>query len=130
MPPTALDLTGNGSANNLYGNNGANVLNGGGGNDVMLGLRRGRHVRVHHRARCGQCRLSIADFAPGTDKIALDDAIFAGIGGPGALEASAFVAGTAAADASDRIVYDMRHRPACSTTPTATAPARRSTSPR
>ena len=38
--------------------------------------------------------------------IALDDAIFTQIGGPGALNANAFVTGSAAADADDRIIYD------------------------
>ena len=37
---------------------------------------------------------------------ALDDAIFAQLGGPGALNASAFVTGTAATEADDRIVYN------------------------
>ena len=41
----------------------------------------------------------------GTDRIALDDAVFTGLG-LGALNANAFVIGTAAADADDRIVYD------------------------
>jgi Ca2+-binding RTX toxin-like protein len=48
----------------------------------------------------------IADFLAGTDKIALDDAVFAGIGTPGSFNAAAFVAGTAAADADDRIIYN------------------------
>jgi len=34
----ALDLTGNGFANNIQGNNGVNVLNGGGNNDALFGL--------------------------------------------------------------------------------------------
>ena len=48
---------------------------------------------------------TIVDFAAGTDKIALDDAVFTGLG-LGALTASAFVTGTAAGDADDRIIYD------------------------
>src|SRR5204863_512013 len=47
----------------------------------------------------------IADFVSGTDKIALDDAVFTGLGF-GALPAGAFVTGTVAADADDRILYD------------------------
>ena len=49
----------------------------------------------------------IADFASGTDTIALDDAIFAGIGTPGSFDANAFVVGSAALDADDRIIYDQ-----------------------
>jgi hypothetical protein len=48
----------------------------------------------------------IADFLGGTDKIALDDAVFQGIGTPGSFTAANFVAGTAAADANDRIIYN------------------------
>ena len=48
----------------------------------------------------------IADFVAADDTIWLDDAVFAGLPG-GALNANAFVVGTAAADASDRIVYDQ-----------------------
>jgi len=50
---------------------------------------------------------TIADFAHGTDRIALDDAAFTAIGGPGALNANAFFAGAAAHDADDRIIYDQ-----------------------
>ena len=47
---------------------------------------------------------TITDFAAGSDKIALDDAIFTGIGGT--LNANAFAIGAAAADADDRIGYN------------------------
>jgi len=47
----------------------------------------------------------IADFSHGADHIALDDAVFTGLA-PGSLPASAFVVGTAAQDADDRIIYD------------------------
>ena len=49
---------------------------------------------------------TINDFASGTDKIALDDAVFTAVGAPGALNPNAFFAGAAAHDADDRIVYD------------------------
>lgn len=49
---------------------------------------------------------AIADFVSGTDRIRLDDAVFAGVGGLGALAAGAFVTGTAAGDADDRIIYN------------------------
>ena len=42
----------------------------------------------------------------GTDKIWLDDAVFQGIGTPGAFNAANFVAGTAAVEANDRIIYN------------------------
>ena len=55
--------------------------------------------------------ISIADFGAADDTIALDDAVFAGLGA-GALDANAFVIGTAAQDADDRIIYDQADRPA------------------
>jgi serralysin len=48
----------------------------------------------------------LVDFSGADDTIRLDDAIFTAIGSPGALDANAFVTGTAAADASDRIIYN------------------------
>ena len=47
---------------------------------------------------------TIFDFEAGVDKIRLDDAVFAGV--TSANLASVFVAGTAAQDADDRIIYD------------------------
>jgi serralysin len=49
---------------------------------------------------------AINDFVSGTDRIALDDAVFTGIGSLGALGAGAFVNGTVAGDADDRIIYN------------------------
>ena len=48
----------------------------------------------------------IEDFETGVDKIALDDAVFAGLA-PGALPAQAFRLGAVAQDADDRILYDQ-----------------------
>ena len=48
----------------------------------------------------------ILSFAVGSDRIVLDDAAFSHALGRRALAAGAFVAGTAAADADDRILYD------------------------
>jgi len=101
----ALDLTGNELANNVLGNNGANVLNGDGGADVLLGFGGADMFAFTTAAAAGNADY-IADFLSGTDKLALDDAIFQGIGTPGSFNANAFVAGTAAADADDRIIYN------------------------
>jgi Ca2+-binding RTX toxin-like protein len=101
----AIDLTGNGTGQYLIGNNGANVLDGGGGADILLGLG-GADSFAFTTALGGGNADVIVDFVSGTDRIALDDAIFAGIGGPGALAAGTFVTGAAAADADDRIIYD------------------------
>jgi Ca2+-binding RTX toxin-like protein len=100
----ALDLTGNELANELYGNAGANVLNGGAGADYLAGYG-GADAFAFTTALGGGNVDAIADFLSGTDTIRLDDAVFAGLA-PGALAASAFVAGAAAQDADDRIVYN------------------------
>ena len=49
---------------------------------------------------------TIFGFVSGSDKIVLDDAVFAGIGPLGSLAAGSFVTGSAAADAEDRIIYN------------------------
>jgi len=102
---TAMNLTGNELANIVMGNNGANVLNGGGGADILLGFA-GADTFAFTTAPAAGNADTIADFFTGTDKIALDDAVFQGIGSPGAFNASAFVAGAAAADGDDRLVYN------------------------
>jgi Ca2+-binding RTX toxin-like protein len=102
----ALNITGNELGNGLLGNNGANVLDGKGGADTLLGFAGADTFAFTTAIGTGTGNVDlIADFVSGTDKVALDDAIFTGLA-PGALSAGAFVTGTAAADADDRIVYD------------------------
>ena len=84
------------------------MLNGGGGADYLLGLG-GADIFAFTTALGGGNVDTIADLVSGTDKIQLDDAVFAGLR-PGALAASAFVVGTAAQDADDRIVYNSDRR--------------------
>ncbi len=102
---TALNLTGNELANLIEGNAGANVIDGGGGNDVLVGFGGADTFAFTTALGAGNVDL-IADFSVADDTIALDDAVFTQLGGPGALSASAFVTGTAAADADDRIIYN------------------------
>jgi Ca2+-binding RTX toxin-like protein len=101
----SLNLTGNEFANIVEGNAGANVLNGGGGNDVLVGFG-GADSFVFATALGGGNVDLIADFQTGTDRIQLDDAVFGEIGGLGTLDAGAFVIGSAAGDANDRIIYN------------------------
>jgi predicted extracellular nuclease/Ca2+-binding RTX toxin-like protein len=101
---TALNLVGNEQAQSLFGNNGANYLDGGAGADVLVGYG-GADIFAFTTALGGGNVDAIADFNHGSDKIALDDAVFAGLG-LGALNANAFVTGTAAGDTDDRIIYN------------------------
>ena len=102
----AITLTGNEFAQTLFGNAGANVLDGKGGLDVLVGGA-GADVFTFTTTPGAANADRIADFAHGSDRIALDDSVFHGIGSPGAFNANAFFAGTAAHDADDRIVYDQ-----------------------
>jgi VCBS repeat-containing protein len=99
----AIDLTGNELANVVLGNAGANVLDGGLGADRLAGFGGADIFAFSTALGAGNVDM-IADF-DGDDVIRLDHAVFAGLGA-GALAAGAFVAGTAAADGDDRILYD------------------------
>jgi Ca2+-binding RTX toxin-like protein len=101
----SISLTGNELGQYLFGNNGANTLNGGGGADVMTGFGGADTFAFTTAPGAGNVD-TVTDFVSGTDRIALDDAVFAGMGGLGTLGAGAFHAGTAAGDADDRIIYD------------------------
>jgi Ca2+-binding RTX toxin-like protein len=80
------------------------VINGGAGPDMLTG-RGGGDAFFFTTALGGGNIDQILDFQAGLDKMALDDAVFAGLPG-GALAAGAFRSGTSAQDADDRIIYD------------------------
>ena len=118
----ALNGTGNGGANVLRGNAGANILDGGRGNDALAGdggndtlkggfgndtLEGGAGADdfVFDKALAANNVDFVLDFAIGSDRIVLENAVFKGIAA-GALAAQALRIGTAAADADDRLVYD------------------------
>jgi len=99
-------LKGLGARDTLTGNAGNDTLDGGAGNDTLIGGA-GSDTFVFANALTAN-RDTVRDFAPGVDKLRLDDDIFTALT-PGALSADAFVKGsgvTSAQDASDRIVYD------------------------
>jgi Ca2+-binding RTX toxin-like protein len=100
----AINLTGNALANAIYGNAGGNVLDGKQGNDALVGF--GGADTFAFTTALGATNVdTIADFGA-DDVIALDDAVFSGLS-LGALSASAFVTGSAAGDADDRIIYNQ-----------------------
>ena len=128
---TELNLTGNGFAQFIQGTGGANILSGDGGSDQLSGLGgsdillggdgedflnggtgsdvlnggAGADVLVFADALGLGNIDGIQDFATGSDRIALDHNVFTGLAN-GVLSAGAFVTGTSAQDADDRILYD------------------------
>jgi VCBS repeat-containing protein len=103
---TGVSLTGNELVQLVRGNEGANTLDGGGGADVLYGMG-GADAFRFSTALGGDNIARIADFAVGTDKIELDDAIFTALTALGALDASAFKdIATGVRDADDRIIYN------------------------
>jgi Ca2+-binding RTX toxin-like protein len=101
---TGLSLTGNELGQEVYGNNGANTLNGGAGGDYLAGF--GGADSFAFTTALGSGNVDhLADFSAVDDTILLENAVFTGLAN-GALAPGAFVAGSAAADADDRIVYN------------------------
>jgi Ca2+-binding RTX toxin-like protein len=118
----AIDLTGNEFGQVLFGNETGNRLSGGGGNDTLWGLGgddtldggsgtdalvggNGADVFAFTAAVTADNADTIFGYVAADDTIQLDDAVFTGLA-VGALNASAFVTGTTAQDADDRIIYD------------------------
>jgi uncharacterized delta-60 repeat protein len=120
------NVAGSVNADRLTGNSGNNVLNGGAGNDTLLGGEGNDNLcgstgndsmtggagsdSFTFNSALGSSNIDIiTDFVHGTDKIVLDDDIFAQIGAPGTLLAGAFRKGagvTTAGDADDRIILN------------------------
>jgi hypothetical protein len=125
-----INLTGNVADNFLLGNDGDNVLKGEGGNDFLMGY--GGNDTIDGGAGndtlIGQGNLTggagadtfffastregavlpivVADFVHGTDRIALNSKSLTGSDLSGPVTTDQFWAGTAAHDASDRLIYD------------------------
>ncbi len=109
-------ITGNGAANILRGLAGNDTLRGGAGNDRLLGgaghdsLRGEAGADGFYFDAALDAATNVDDiiyYSVADDTIFLDRDVFSGIGANGTLGAAAFRAGTAALDASDRILYDQ-----------------------
>ena len=99
-------LKGLGAKDTLTGNAGNDVLDGGTANDTLIGGA-GSDTFVFSTALAAN-RDTVQDFAPGVDKLRLDDDIFTALT-PGVLSADAFASGrglVAAQDETDRIIYN------------------------
>ncbi|HWT13662.1 MAG TPA: hypothetical protein VN231_12965 [Allosphingosinicella sp.] len=101
----AINGTGNGHANSLTGNGAANLLDGGAAADTLSGGG-GADFFLFSSALGGGNVDAILDFSVPADTIRLARSVFTQAGANGTLSAAAFRQGAAAADASDRIVYD------------------------
>ena len=103
---TAINLSGNKLNNYLIGNAGMNVLDGRAGNDTLQGREGADSYAFTTVLGAGNVDV-ILGFSAADDMIVLENnGVFVGLGG-GALNPNAFVVGTAALDADDRIVYNQ-----------------------
>ncbi|MBA1154833.1 calcium-binding protein [Microvirga sp. Marseille-Q2068] len=97
-------LDGGSGNDSLSGGSGRDSLNGGLGNDVLTGGS-GADTFVFNTALGSSNVDTIRGYNSAADTIQLDSSIFAALP-KGALTEDAFHVGTAAADATDRIIYD------------------------
>ncbi|PHR89688.1 MAG: hypothetical protein COA80_17050 [Leeuwenhoekiella sp.] len=97
-------LTGNGGSDTLIGGSGNDVLNGGSGSDTLTGDT-GADIFFFASALGASNVDTITDYSVSADTIRLENAVFTGLA-VGTLSAAAFRIGAAAADASDRIIYN------------------------
>jgi hypothetical protein len=98
-------ITGDGGADLLYGGDGGDGIGGGVGNDMLEGGA-GRDRFTFDTAPGAGNVDTIEDFTAADDTIYLKTEIFGGIAA-GFLAGDAFVLGTSAQDAEDRVVYDQ-----------------------
>jgi Ca2+-binding RTX toxin-like protein len=99
------DLYGGTGRDNLNGGNGSDYISGGLDNDTLAGGT-GRDYFVFDATPSRANVDTITDFSPRDDTIMLDNKIFTRLGPDGWLSGAAFRSGKAAADSSDRIIYN------------------------
>jgi Ca2+-binding RTX toxin-like protein len=99
-------LIGNTIANSVYGGAGADYLFGKEGSDRLHGGAGSDRFYVDTALGAGNVD-TILDFAGSEDTFMLYRGVFGGLSATGPLGESAFAFGTAASDATDRIVYDQ-----------------------
>ncbi len=100
-------LLGNGGADNLRGGLGNHRIFGGLGNDVLTGGAGLDSFIFSTALSATSNRDTITGFSVADETIEIENAVFTALGGTtGVLSARAFVVGAAAADATDRIIYN------------------------
>lgn len=102
---TETEFTGTHGADTITGTSGTNVFHGGFGSDVLR-AGKGADTFVFDTTIGNGDVDRIIGFDTAKDKIVLDKAVFDGLSA-GALAGDAFVVGTAARDANDRVIYDQ-----------------------
>jgi serralysin len=100
-------LAGGAGTDVLKGEAGNDALNGGLGADILTGGA-GADRYVFNSKLTGEVD-KITDYSSADDTIRLDDAVFTAVGPLGTLDASAFHIGSAARDASDRVIYNPQN---------------------
>lgn len=100
------NLSGMQGADRLFGLDGNDVLNGGAGNDQLAGGAGRDKFVFDMRPSKANNRDRILDFVVVDDTIVLENAVFTKLGKAGKLSAGTFWTGTAAHDATDRIIYN------------------------
>lgn len=98
-------IYGGNHANGLSGGAGNDLLNGGLGNDVLTGGT-GNDTFFFNSALGTTNIDTISDFVVANDTMRLENLVFTALSVTGTLAAGAFHIGPAAADASDRIIYN------------------------
>ncbi len=108
------NITGSGFNDSVYGNSGNNVVDGGAGNDILKGYAgndrliggAGKDTFIFNTALSATTNVDVIEsFKAVDDTIWVDNQFFKGLK-VGALASGAFHKGAAAADTSDRIIYD------------------------
>ena len=106
-------IDGIGGADKLYGWAGSDIIDGGSGSDYLYGGLGvdvltggdGNDKFVFNAALNGGID-RVTDFVHGSDTFRLENSVFTTLGAAGSLPSSAFYSGSAAHDATDRIIYN------------------------
>ena len=105
--PNSLTISGNYGINTIIGTGLADTLNGNRGNDIVTGGLGADTFRFDSTLNATTNKDTITDFTVAqADKIQLENAIFTALTTTGVLNANAFVIGTAATTAAQRIIYN------------------------